>query len=382
MEGEQPGDGEVAAASRGGGEAESDLVLSIYQCVTREDALHQLLSLLARRFRCVAGALAFTDPARPGADVVMTYGVIDEAAMARYRRDFAHLDPAPRLLAGLPLGSVTSTGRVFDAVKLAADPFFQGWYQPLGLEETLGGPIARGDGRFGIIGIQRNRERPPFDDSDIEAFGQLMPHLVQAIELRRAFFGLERRIDALEATIEPAPVGLMLFRAGTLSHANLAARTILGRADGLILDRAGRLRASEAATDRRLREAIAAPGLGGLVLSIPRDTMGRIYGLRITKLPATLADGHAADTAVVITDPERRQPDGARVVAELFSMPPAAAQLAAALANGEDLQGYADRTGVSLNTAKFHLKAAFLATGTRRQADLVRQIGVVVRDLA
>ena len=52
----------------------------------------------------------------------------------------------------------------------------------------------------------------------------------------------------------------------------------------------------------------------------------------------------------------------------------------AALAGGEDMNAYARRTRISLNTAKYHLKAAFVATGASRQSELVRLASAVLQN--
>ena len=68
-------------------------------------------------------------------------------------------------------------------------------------------------------------------------------------------------------------------------------------------------------------------------------------------------------------------------LADILGLSRPAGQLACALASGETLRRYAGRIGISINTAKFHLKDAFAATGTHRQVDLARLVSTLTRDL-
>jgi DNA-binding CsgD family transcriptional regulator len=52
------------------------------------------------------------------------------------------------------------------------------------------------------------------------------------------------------------------------------------------------------------------------------------------------------------------------------------------VAGGEDLQDYANRTGISINTARYHLKTAFDRLGVHSQTELTRRIILALRDLA
>ncbi|WP_246800502.1 helix-turn-helix transcriptional regulator [Bradyrhizobium sp. ERR14] len=56
---------------------------------------------------------------------------------------------------------------------------------------------------------------------------------------------------------------------------------------------------------------------------------------------------------------------------EIFGLTPAQARLASLLVAGKSLEEIALDMNISSGTARNHLKAVFLRTGTRRQAELV-----------
>jgi DNA-binding CsgD family transcriptional regulator len=58
----------------------------------------------------------------------------------------------------------------------------------------------------------------------------------------------------------------------------------------------------------------------------------------------------------------------------LYRFTSAEARLVEALLQGERIADYADRVGISINTANTQLKHVFTKTETNRQADLMRQM--------
>ena len=117
-------------------------------------------------------------------------------------------------------------------------------------------------------------------------------------------------------------------------------------------------------------------------LSVPRQA-GPPFALRVTMRPESVSRLRVDDARaiVLISDPERGPTDPTRLLMDIFGLTAPSAQLVVALLDGADLAAYAKQAGRSVNTAKFHLKAAFAATGTRRQIDLIRAVNAVVRDL-
>lgn len=79
-----------------------------------------------------------------------------------------------------------------------------------------------------------------------------------------------------------------------------------------------------------------------------------------------------AGAILFLADPERAPALDAGVLEQVWGLTPAEARLAKALMQGKTVQDFARDGGVSLNTARTHLKRIFLKTGVRRQAELVR----------
>jgi DNA-binding CsgD family transcriptional regulator len=75
---------------------------------------------------------------------------------------------------------------------------------------------------------------------------------------------------------------------------------------------------------------------------------------------------------VVVIDPESSTAPPIKALKALHGMTEAEARLTCGLLNGTRVEDYAEHAGISMNTARTHLKAIFAKTETTRQAELVR----------
>jgi DNA-binding CsgD family transcriptional regulator len=81
-----------------------------------------------------------------------------------------------------------------------------------------------------------------------------------------------------------------------------------------------------------------------------------------------------AVVAIFVADPSARFYAGPEALTELYQLTLSEAELVRLLAAGLSLEEAADKRGVSLNTARSHLKHVFAKTETSRQGELVRLI--------
>jgi hypothetical protein len=85
---------------------------------------------------------------------------------------------------------------------------------------------------------------------------------------------------------------------------------------------------------------------------------------------------------VLVHDPEAQPTVMSEMLEQGLRLPEGAARLVAALAADDDLKSYAEREGVTIHTARFHLRTALARTGARTQAELVRLAVRLLRDFA
>jgi DNA-binding CsgD family transcriptional regulator len=346
------------------------------------------MNLLAASFGARASALVSFDAGVPRSDISIATGAFDDDLMKRYLRDFIALDPAPRAFSHVPIGRTSSTDRMFTPEQIRASVFHNELFAPAGFVETLGGVMRTSGGRFEMFGLQRGKERGAFAEEDDRAIEAIIPHLARALQLRRMFLAQDLQISRLERTLDRATAGILMLDAeGKGLFANAAMQAVARAADGLAFDRLGRLVASDAAARRFIEAQIADVGLGGAggITAVSRPSDRRSYILLVAPLTSTVAEGVVGSVPggvlIVVHDPDADLSSPADVLQRALGLPQGAAELSLALAGGHDLKGFARMRGVTIHTARFHLRTALERTGAGNQAGLVKLVVRLLTDL-
>jgi DNA-binding CsgD family transcriptional regulator len=372
-----------------GGEADTQFLDALYRGVIDSQELKRALALVQQMFSCRGSALVSLDAQAPVLGITMTGGIFEEHGRL-YIEQFAKIDPAPAIFASLPGGTASTTDRIMSAKQLKTDPFANEFFRPLGLVETLGGTLFSDRARFSLIGLQRGQDRPAFDDDEIGRLERLMPHIARVLQLRRAFFRIQSENLALQLALDSLSLGVALLdMQGAGVFVNAALRTIAQRADGLALDRTGRPLPVNLNARRRLDgllNDVANGGAGGL-LTLPRARGAVDYVLLVAPVPAPISEldweRNAHSGAIMLVhDPASRPLHTNEILERGLHLTPGAARVVAALAADDDLKSFAEREGVTIHTARFHLRTAMARTGARSQAEVVRIAVRMLRDVA
>ena len=159
--------------------------------------------------------------------------------------------------------------------------------------------------------------------------------------------------------------------------ANRSADDILAEGDGLIRDGSAIAAATPAGTAILRRLVAAAPGNGppepGSRCMLDRRDGRSPLSVLVVPLYAEVAWGMPRRPAAVllVSDPDRDGRASIETLRRRFNLTPAEATFLAEIVKGDGIQAAADRVGVSLATARTHLRHVFDKTGTQRQAELV-----------
>jgi len=160
---------------------------------------------------------------------------------------------------------------------------------------------------------------------------------------------------------------------------NRRGREILTQRDGLSLQN-DRLAANSSADTAELRQAIAAatrrrsvePNPTATVIALKRHSTHRSLIVSVRPVPRAADDSSIPNSAyLLVCDPEvpgQVQPDWLR---SLYGLTPTEARLAAELANSTPLEEAAEKLGITVGTARVHLKHIFSKTQTGRQSELI-----------
>jgi DNA-binding CsgD family transcriptional regulator/GAF domain-containing protein len=368
--------------------SDEDLLIDrFYDAIAAPDRWQEALEAVRKSFGAAGAVIGFFDPMLPHLSLGLGSGVWDADLSLQYLRDFAAIDPVPAKLMRERFGDAISSMELMPAEETRNCVFYNEFYRPIGLVETLGAKLVQDSKCFGVIGLHRDVKREEFDQADAAKIERLIPHISRAVSLRQAFGRLQIEARSLGASIDKLRHGVIVYdRLARCLHVNTAAQGFIGRKDGLALARNGRLRAADRASDRVLGQLQASvpTGASGGLAHVARTGAGRPYVVLVAPLPAGAGLIGAVDEGrvgvlILIHDPDAMGRPLADMLAEIFGLTQRAAELTAALVAGEDLKDFAERAGLTSHTVRFHLKVAFSRLGVHSQAELVR---LAVRALA
>lgn len=370
-----------------GTEPAEGLLDAIYRGVIDGAELQRAMEWIGRDFGAMSTTLLSISSVSPAVNLAISTGAFDDSARALYQRDFATLDPAPSVFTRMRVGEASTTERLIEGEVIAKDQFFNEFFRPLGFVETIGGLLSA-SGRFEMMGILRGADRDEFTDAELRYVERILPHLRRALQLRRAFLVGNAQLGRMEAVVERLHAGVVIVDGkGRGVYANRAITSIARRGDGITLDRDGRIAAADAVAGKRLEAAIAdvlRGGAGGLV-ALPRNGQHQAYAVLVAPTPPALRDellpAIPGGAILVVHDPALQPMPPVALVQEALHLPRGAAELAMALAAGHDLASFAEAQGITIHTARFHLRTALTRTGTTSQAALTRVTVGLLRDL-
>jgi DNA-binding CsgD family transcriptional regulator/PAS domain-containing protein len=302
-------------------------------------------------------------------------------ARAAYADHWIRHCPRARALSAAPAG-VHDVANLVALSEWRSSRVWNNWGKRSGAGyHVLAATLGREGDSVNCIFFHRREESAPFTTGDRALLEAAFPDLVRAVtaeaRLSAARQGPE---EAARRGLEAMVDGVALFDATRrLVFANGALRRMAALNDGLRLgadgldfdDPAQRLSWSRALT----AALAAAEGRLGLLesagtLAIARPSARAPFLLRaLPVLPGEFAGGFRGAMLQIADGARRNRPSGS-LLGRMFSLTPAEANLAGALAAGRSMKEHAARRGVSLETARSHMAAIRRKTGCRSQADL------------
>jgi DNA-binding CsgD family transcriptional regulator/PAS domain-containing protein len=374
----------------------------LYDAATDSDKWPAFLAELTRAFAADGGHIVRAQPHERALSFSVLYGYDEfvrkrydaadggwNAALARFERHFSELmptDPRVQVVTRFP-SRPFSCRLAFDAAELHRSEMYRDILAPADVEYSMVVSIPEDDGTLIMYGVFRGRQSTWFKEREVEAFGELIPHVKQAVALseRLARVDLVSRI-AFEA-LDGMSIGILLVDGNArLVHANAAARRILDMADGISLHNGALAlgaRDEHADLRRAVWEAVAEARAGriapGQALAVTRPSGREAF----PALVAALWGNHLRYglgrldrplAVVFVTIPEEPQEAPAELLRRLFGLTLAEARLCERLVLGRTVEEAARDLGIATDTARVHLKHVFEKTGVSRQAELVAKV--------
>ena len=359
-----------------------DLIGLVYQEAVSTTCWPTFLARLAEFLDGDAGCLS-THDFRSDAGAILSAAGISPEFVQSYGSSYASLNPWLKEERYYHLPGTIVTGRqVVGHRELVETEFYNGWLRPQGYFHRIAGVLSRANDRLAYVEVLRPQAGGCFGRRELTLFHRLLPHLQQAFQVHRVASRLQAERDAAVEVLDRLPLGVLLVdRACQLLAANSYAKQLLAEADGLTLGYNGLCAASheETASLRELASCDPLTATGGSArpdgaLTLSRPSGRRPLQVLVSPLPRTggLIDDEGPATVLFVADPDRAVRADQETLRRLFGLTRTEARLAALIAQGERLDEAAEAMGVSVGTARTHLKRIFSKTGAKRQSELVR----------
>lgn len=360
----------------------SALIDLVYDAATERDRWQAVLKELATRLGCEVVGMNLQDAKGGPASVQCQFGG-DPSWVDRYENYYAarniFLNARPDL---------TITGAIRNGEAIVPDreavrtEYFNDFLRPVGILHAIGMVPFRTGSVFALLSLMRRIGAPSFSDADFAFLARFMPHLQRAISIHRRLETVDLARVAASDALDRLAFGVVIVDAeGKVLFHNEQTRELLARADGLLLLRGGlsAVNPTEAATLRRLVAQACATGMGrglfaGGAVEITRRSGRRPFTVLVAPFRArALALATDRPAAVVfIGDPERRFEGIGDLLQRLHRLTRAEAAVATLLLEGRRTEDLAELLGITLLTARTHVKRVLAKVGVRSQAELLR----------
>jgi DNA-binding CsgD family transcriptional regulator len=230
------------------------------------------------------------------------------------------------------------------------------------------------------LSFQGTRRRGTFEEADAQRIKTLVPHLRRALAIRDRLESHKLHAETLSAAVGGMQFGVfVLDKGGCILEACGLAAELLRSEPGIRRARDRTLWLREPAGSQLLRwlkTGLPPEHNSNGLLRIPRSNGLRGLSALLTPMPRLPTTWTSGDPRwlVLVFDPERRTLPAADLISRDLGISNREAEVAAMLCTGCDLSNVALRLGISVHTARAHLKHIFGKTGIRSQNDLVRRI--------
>ena len=261
--------------------------------------------------------------------------------------------------------------------------YFYDFLRPQGLATGVGATVMRtANSMMGVSVLFSNGSRQGATADQVAKLSGLVPHLQRAVKINGLIGQADLERTSAEQVLDQIGAGVIVTDAtGRCLFINAAAERSFKTTSDLSITPGSRVAISDPGRAELLLQLLAMAarppvrgGTGGS-MSIPRasapDLVLLITPLRIMPDLLGFRDGAAL---ILIVDPSARVVVQEQAVATLLGLTPAQSRVACSLARGFTVGEVSAQLGVQESTIRFHLKAIFERTKTRRQSELLRLV--------
>lgn len=355
-----------------------DLIATVYDAAVETWRWPEVMEGLSALFKCEAALVISFDLRQKSSHILCAAG-ISPSFMTCYRQ---LAPPRPWLPCEATPATLETPGGGDQPDAASRIRFYRKWLKPQNLHHGMHVTISSNSDGGEVCVLLRRKDAGSFEADDIAAFDRLLPHLRRAWTIHDAFAALNAKYEGMLEIANRLPIGVVLVGSGgQVREVNERAQEIVSIDDGVRIDR--RVLKAAFQSDSETLHALVALALdpekwvrymGDDVIALSRPSGLPAFNALVSPIMASQNVPGGPFAAVFLSEPFRPEQIDARRLQRLYELTPAEARLASLLAQGFRLEDLAAKLGISLNTARTHLKKIFMKTDTDRQVDLVRII--------
>ena len=341
-----------------------------------------VIAKLAQLLGAPKGGLEITDMETGRAVIQAEYGLGPDFG-TQYTQRFASENPFLMNREAFPPGRVVNPATIIPLKDLHKTNFYRKFLKPHGIEHVLCAVLFRESGLHGFLNLARPIKMRPFSAGEAALLQSIVPALQGAILVNRTLTrqAMEQKLYA--ELLDRLSRGIALLDGrGEVLHLNRNALSILEGGDGLMFEGKG-IRAVAPDENLRFKRLMQATlsGSGGKGPAHPESCMLVTRTEADTPLSILFAPfqggrpfPHESQTRMILFFSKLGQfsTNAKEVLKKLYGLTEAESRLAVMLLGGLSIEQSAQRLGITLNTARTHLKKLFLKTETNRQGELIR----------
>ena len=262
------------------------------------------------------------------------------------------------------------------------------WLRPQGIHHCAAVLLDAGNPYGSAFTIQRFARQGPFTESDLRDIDLLIPHIRRAQTLGRQLASLRARALSWHETLERINMGALLCdERGRVHYANPVVEDLMRARPSFTLTRDGLVCARPRDTHRlrRLIKAAARTGRGetldtaGACLRFDCEGASPLQVLVSplqTRCDSALRFPEEVCVLILLKAPGPVTPPG-DMLASLYGLTRAEAEVATDLANGHSLKEISDARQRSIHTVRTQLKTVLRKTSTSSQVELVTALHTI-----
>ena len=262
--------------------------------------------------------------------------------------------------------------------------FYQEWARPQGWVDVAIAVLDKSGGSSAYLSISRDETSGMVDETMRWRMGLLVPHVRRSVLIGKTIGFKQADAATFTEVLDGLSAGVVLVDAGCrIVYVNLAGDEMI-RSGDFLRSIGGRLVASDAQVDQRLRATAAASASGDVEIgskgvAVPLSAHdGQRYVAHVLPLSSGERQRTAAASSAVAALFVRRAalefPSAPDVIGQTYELTPTELRVLLAIVEIGGVPEIAAAFGVAESTVKTHLGRLFEKTGTSRQADLVKLV--------